>query len=172
MFFPAVCRASTLYCTLCPLLYILEEILIGLDSGDWPDSGIGLRASSSPNMSLPLQGRQPLLAHLKPLAHGLLVPRSSTRVCPPHLSTNWTPGDLRHSPRVSSTCWRFFLSLDSLVYGINTGVFTTFTFSWALGQIYTNHFIPIAKTFLHIFTNLPLIPTFNILQKKHRTLHN
>ena len=49
------------------------------------------------------------------------------RVCPPQRSTNLTLGVPMHSPSVSSVSWSAFLSLESLVYGMNTGLSMTLT---------------------------------------------
>ena len=101
--------------------------LAGLGITGWPGSGIGLSESSIANISLPLQGRQPPRPHWKDLAQGLLAPSRSIIVWPPHLSMNFTPGLLRHSPKVSSSVCRDLLSVDSLVKGTKTGDSITLT---------------------------------------------
>ena len=89
--------------------------LEGLGAGGCPGPGSGLMDSSEASMSLPWQGRHPERPHLRAFAQGLVDPRRSATVCPPHLSMNLTLGLLRYSLMVLSAVWRAFLSLESLV---------------------------------------------------------
>ena len=88
------------------------------------------RSYSSPDIrSLLLHGRHSVHPQHHSLAQGLLDVRSSPSIPPPHLSTNLTPGEFVASPKASSVFCSLFLSLDSTVKGIKTGVSTIFTFS-------------------------------------------
>ena len=101
----------------------------------FPGSGRGCRFSSLASRSLPMKESQRGLPHLSSLAQGLLSPSRSVRDQPQHLPTNLTEGLSRHSPNLSSSAWRHFFNFESIVYGTNTGTFTTFIFACSLSWV-------------------------------------
>ena len=91
-------------------------------------SSASLSSASCFNRALPWQTRHPCLPQHQSPAHGLFLPRRSTIVAPPHLSTNLAKGLPVASPIILSTSCNLLFKADSLVKGMNTGVSMFITF--------------------------------------------